>query len=139
MRLAGPPASVNVSVPELFGRQWAPVLGRRHAMRVFVGAAGRPFGAAAHVPRRPGAPPSAPLTAAEIDAQRFRAEAWAGLPRLIAEAKGLSTRPKPVVGGEGRMQLDPPATLRPAAAAAAPLPPARWAARKRSSVAARRA
>ena len=30
------PASVNVPVRGLFGREWAPVLGRRHATRVFV-------------------------------------------------------------------------------------------------------
>lgn len=114
------PGSVNVSVPELFGRQWAPVLGRRHAIRVFVDEDGGQALQGALLAERlgydevrvlrgglselrrtfldgPGAPASAPRTPAEVDAQRFRAEARAGLPRLIAEAKGLSTRPKPVV------------------------------------------
>jgi rhodanese-related sulfurtransferase len=114
------PASVNVSVPELFGRQWAPVLGRRHAIRVFVDEDGGQALEGALLAERlgyddvrvlrgglselrrafldgPGAPAAPPRTAAEVDAQRFRAEARAGLPPLIAEAKGLSTRPKPVV------------------------------------------
>jgi hypothetical protein len=36
-------------------------------------------------------------TAAERDAERFRAEARVELPRRIAEARGQSNRPKPVV------------------------------------------
>ena len=43
-------------------------------------------------------PPSPPLlTAADVDAERFRAQARAELPKLIAEARGQSSRPKPVV------------------------------------------
>ncbi len=44
------------------------------------------------------APPAATLrTAAEKDAERFRAEARLELPRRIAEARGQTSRPQPVV------------------------------------------
>jgi rhodanese-related sulfurtransferase len=114
------PASVNVPLDELIGRQWAPVLGRRHAIRVFVDEEGPDALQGALLAERLGyddvrvlrgglselrrtflegsdAPSSALRTAAEIDAQRFRSEARVALPRLIMEAKGLSRRPRPVV------------------------------------------
>jgi rhodanese-related sulfurtransferase len=113
------PFSVNIPVEELFGRQWAPTLGRRHATRVFVDEDGADAVRGALLAERLGyddvrvlhgglsglrrtilesAPSSATLrTAAEVDAERFRAEARAGLPKLIAEARGQSDRPKPIV------------------------------------------
>jgi rhodanese-related sulfurtransferase len=112
------PSSVNLRVEELFGRQWAPVLGRRHAIRVFVDEDGADALRGALLAERLGyddvrvlrggltalrrtildAPPAAVIrTAAEQDAERFRAEARVGLPKLIAETKGQSNRPKPVV------------------------------------------
>jgi hypothetical protein len=114
------PASVNVPVPELFGRQWAPVLGRRHATRVFVDESGEEALRGALLAERLGyrdvrvlrgglaglrrtllepadGPPAVMRTAAEVDAQRFRAQVRAELPKLIAEAMGRSDRPKPVV------------------------------------------
>jgi rhodanese-related sulfurtransferase len=112
------PASVNIPLMELPGRQWAPVLGRRRAIRVFVDENGDTARRAALLAERLGyddvrvlrggldelrhtildaVPSGAPRTAAEVDARRFRAQARAELPRLIAEAKGLSSRPRPVV------------------------------------------
>jgi rhodanese-related sulfurtransferase len=112
------PGSVNVPVGELFGRQWAPVLGRHGAVRVFVDEHGGDALQAALVAERLGyddvrvlrgglaelkrtileEPRAVVLrTAAEQDAARFRAEARDGLPKLIAEARGQSGRPKPVV------------------------------------------
>jgi hypothetical protein len=112
------PASFNVPVQDLFSRQWAPVLGRRHATRVFVDEDGTQAVRGALLAERLGyddvrvlrgglaalrrtileaAPPVSLRTAAEIDAERFRSQARAELPRLIAEARGQSSRPKPVV------------------------------------------
>jgi 3-mercaptopyruvate sulfurtransferase SseA len=42
-------------------------------------------------------PSTALLTPAEADARRFHAEVRAELPRLVAEARGQSSRPKPLV------------------------------------------
>jgi rhodanese-related sulfurtransferase len=112
------PASVNIPLDGLLGREWAPVLGRRHTTRVFVDEDGSSALRAALLADRLGyddvrvlrgglaelrrtildAPPSSTLrTAAERDAERFRAEARLELPRRIAEAKGQTSRPKPVV------------------------------------------
>lgn len=113
------PGSVNVPVGELFGRQWAGTLGRRGAVRVFVDETGGDALRGALVGERLGyddvrvlrgglaalrrdvlesAPASATIrTAAEADAERFRAEARAELPKRVAEARGQSSRPKPVV------------------------------------------
>jgi rhodanese-related sulfurtransferase len=114
------PASVNVAVPELFGREWAPVLGRRHATRVFVDEDGGEALRGALLAERLGyddvrvlrgglaglrrtileatdEPSTALLTPAEADARRFHAEVRAELPRLVAEARGQSSRPKPLV------------------------------------------
>ena len=112
------PASVNIPLEGLFGREWAPVLGRRHTTRVFVDEDGSSAlrgallaerlsyddvrvlrGGLAELKRTVlGPPPATPFrTAAEVDAQRFRAEARLELPRLIAEARGQTSRPKPVV------------------------------------------
>jgi rhodanese-related sulfurtransferase len=112
------PSSVNVGVDELFGRQWAEVLGRRHAIRVFVDEDGGQALRGALLAERLGyddvrvlrgglrelrrtvledTHPATVRTAAEIDAQRFHAQARVDLPRLIAEAKGQTNRPKPVV------------------------------------------
>lgn len=112
------PGSVNVPVEDLFGRQWAPTLGRRNAVRVFVDEDGGAAVRGALLAERLGyddvrvlrgglaglrrtvlesAPAAAVRTAAEIDAERFHAEARAELPKRIAEARGQSSRPKPVV------------------------------------------
>ena len=112
------PASVNIPLDGLLGREWAPVLGRRHTTRVFVDEDGASALRAALLADRLGyddvrvlrgglaelrrtildAPATAIVrTAAERDAERFRAEARLELPRRIAEAKGQTSRPKPVV------------------------------------------
>jgi hypothetical protein len=112
------PASVNIPVEALFGRQWAPALGRRNTVRVFVDEDGAQAVRGALLAERLGydnvrvlsgglaalrrtileaAPPVSLRTAAEIDAERFRSQARADLPKLIAEARGQSSRPKPVV------------------------------------------
>ncbi len=113
------PSSVNVAVEDLFGRQWQATLGRRHATRVFVDETGGDAVRGALLAERLGyddvrvlrgglsalrrdilesVPAGTTIrTAAEADAERFRAEARAGLPKLIAEARGQSSRPKPVV------------------------------------------
>jgi len=112
------PESVNIPLQGLFGREWEPVLGRRRTTRVFVDEDGLSALRGALLAERLGyddvrvlrgglselqravldAPPAAPMTtAAERDAERFRAEARVELPRRIAEAKGQSNRPKPVV------------------------------------------
>jgi rhodanese-related sulfurtransferase len=112
------PASVNIPLDGLLGREWAPVLGRRHTTRVFVDEDGASALRAALLADRLGyddvrvlrgglaelrrtildAPAMATVrTAAERDAERFRAEARRELPRRIAEAKGQTSRPKPVV------------------------------------------
>jgi rhodanese-related sulfurtransferase len=112
------PASVNIPLEGLFGREWAPVLGRRHATRVFVDEDGSSALRGALLAERLGyddvrvlrgglsglkrtvldTPPAASFrTAAERDAERFRAEARLELPRRIAEARGQTSRPKPVV------------------------------------------
>jgi rhodanese-related sulfurtransferase len=111
------PASVNIPLDGLSGREWAPVLGRRHTTRVFVDDDGSSALRAALLADRLGyddvrvlrgglaelrrtildAPPAATIrTAAERDTERFRAEARLELPRRIAEAKSQSNRPKPV-------------------------------------------
>jgi rhodanese-related sulfurtransferase len=112
------PASVNVPVEELFGRQWAPALGRRNSVRVFVDEDGGEALRGALLAERLGfddvrvlrgglsglrrtileaAPSVSVRTAAEIDAERFRTQARTELPKLIAESGGHSSRPKPAV------------------------------------------
>lgn len=112
------PASVNIPLDGLFGREWASVLGRRHTTRVFVDEDGSSALRGALLAERLGyddvrvlrgglselkrtvldaAPAATFRTAAESDAERFRAEARLELPRRIAEARGQTSRPKPVV------------------------------------------
>jgi hypothetical protein len=112
------PGSVSVPLDGLFGKEWAPLLGRRHATRVFVDEDGSRGLQAALIAERLGydnarplqgglaefrttilefKPERAPADAAEADAYRFRAEARVLLAKRIAEAQGHEARPKKTV------------------------------------------
>jgi rhodanese-related sulfurtransferase len=109
------PASINVPIEGLFGKEWAPLLGRRHTTRVFVDEDGSRAPQAALLAEllgyddvrvleggvsllrrsildyRPGDAP------AGSDLARFRGEARELLAQRIAEAKGHGIKPKKII------------------------------------------
>lgn len=112
------PRSVSVPLDGLFGKEWAPLLGRRHATRVFVDEDGSRAVQAALLAERLGYDDARalqggmagfratildfeqahpPADAAEADAARFRSEARVLLARQIAEAKSQAPPPKKIV------------------------------------------
>jgi len=112
------PGGVALPLEGLLGREWQPLLGRRHATRVFVDENGSRSLEAALLAERlgyenvrvlqggvaelrraildyqPGSPPS---TAAERDRDRFRSEARVVLAKRIADSKAGSATPKKAV------------------------------------------
>jgi rhodanese-related sulfurtransferase len=102
------PGAVSIPLAGLFGKEWAPLLGERHATRVFVDEDGKEAQKAALLAQRLGyqnaralkggvaelratildfAPSHLAADRAEADAYRFRAEARPLLAQRIAEAK----------------------------------------------------
>jgi rhodanese-related sulfurtransferase len=112
------PGSVSIPMESLFGKEWTPLLGRRHATRVFVDEDGSRGLQAALLAERLGydnvralhggmaefratildfQPAGPPADAAEVDAYRFRSEARVLLARQIAEARSQTPRPRKIV------------------------------------------
>ena len=112
------PRSVNVPLDALFGKEWAPLLGRRHSTRVFVDEDGSRGLQAALLAERLGydnvralqggmaelrqtilefVPAHPPTDAADADAYRVRSEARVLLAKQIAEAKSQVPPPKKIV------------------------------------------
>jgi hypothetical protein len=111
------PGAVGVPLDGLFAKEWQPALGRRHTTRVFVDEDGSRSLQGALLAERLGYdnvrvlqgglaefrrtildydPAGPATTAAEVDSDRFRSEARVLLTKRIADAKGLSSRPKRV-------------------------------------------
>lgn len=112
------PGAVGLPLDGLFAKEWQPALGRRHTTRVFVDEDGSRALQGALLAERLGydnvrvlqgglaefrrsildyEPAGPATTAAQGDSDRFRAEARVLLAKRIADAKGLSSRPKKVV------------------------------------------
>lgn len=112
------PGSVSVPLDGLFSKDWAPLLGRRHATRVFVDEDGSQGVEAALLAERLGFENvralrggmaefratilefhslHPPRDAAEVDAYRFRSEAGVVLAKQISEARNQTPRPKKVI------------------------------------------
>jgi rhodanese-related sulfurtransferase len=112
------PTAVSLPLAGLFGKEWAPLLGRRHTTRVFVDDDGSQAPAAALLAERLGYadarvlqggiatlrstildfnPAHPAIDVAEADAYRFRAEARVLLARRMVEEKAHATQPAKVV------------------------------------------
>jgi rhodanese-related sulfurtransferase len=112
------PGAVSVPLDGLFAKEWQPALGRRHTTRVFVDEDGSRSLQGALLAERLGyddvrvlqgglaefrrtileyEPAGPATTAVQGDSDRFRSEARVLLTKRIADAKGLSSRPKKVV------------------------------------------
>jgi rhodanese-related sulfurtransferase len=112
------PTAVSLPLVGLFGKEWAPLLGRRHTTRVFVDDDGSRAPAAALLAERLGyadarvlrggiaalrstvlefSPVHPAIDVAEADAYRFRAEARVLLAQRMAEEKAHASQPAKVV------------------------------------------
>jgi hypothetical protein len=116
------PGAVPVPLEEIFSKEWAVILGRRHATRVFVDEDGSGALEGALLADRVGydnvrildggvsalrravlefEPKRPPASAAEADTHRFRAEARLALAQMIADAK---SRPAPLKRAARKIQ-----------------------------------
>jgi uncharacterized protein len=112
------PGAVAVPLEGMFSKEWTPLLGRRHATRVFVDEDGSRALAGALLAQRLGydnvraleggveglrhtvldfEPVRAPASPAEADAYRFRSEARVMLAKMIADAKSRPAPPRKVI------------------------------------------
>lgn len=112
------PGSVSIPMDGLFGKEWGPLLGRRHTTRVFVDEDGSRGVQAALLAEKLGydnvralhggmaefratvldfEPTHPAADAGEADAYRFRSEARVLLAKQIAEVKNQTPRPKKTV------------------------------------------
>lgn len=112
------PGAVSVPLDGLFAKEWQGALGRRHTTRVFVDEDGSRSLQGALLAERLGydnvrvlqgglaefrrtileyEPTGPATTAAQGDSDRFRSEARVLMTKRIADAKGLSSRPRKVV------------------------------------------